>query len=87
MTKHEWCSRNLAWNDWAMMAHETLKVILELPCLRNELVLFGTLNWQFTVEVLVFKSVTKLQSLKVELDSLQWNAGFVVPILKVLKEI
>jgi adenylyltransferase/sulfurtransferase len=32
----------------AMMAHETLKVILELPCLRNELVLFGTLNWQFT---------------------------------------
>jgi adenylyltransferase/sulfurtransferase len=23
-----------------MMAHETLKVILELPCLRNELVLF-----------------------------------------------
>jgi adenylyltransferase/sulfurtransferase len=35
------------------MMHETLKVILELPCLRNELVLFGTLNWQFTVEVLV----------------------------------
>jgi adenylyltransferase/sulfurtransferase len=34
-----------------MMAHETLKVILELPCLRNELVLFSTLNWQFTVEV------------------------------------
>ncbi|MFT5252961.1 MAG: molybdopterin/thiamine biosynthesis adenylyltransferase [Flavobacteriales bacterium] len=31
-----------------MMAHETLKVILELPCLRNELVLFSTLNWQFT---------------------------------------
>jgi adenylyltransferase/sulfurtransferase len=31
-----------------MMAHETLKVILELNCLRNELVLFNTSNWQFT---------------------------------------
>jgi adenylyltransferase/sulfurtransferase len=31
-----------------MMAHETLKLILELNCLRNELVLFNTLNWQFT---------------------------------------
>lgn len=31
-----------------MMAHETLKVILELPTLKNELVLFNTLNWGFT---------------------------------------
>ncbi|MCC9072924.1 HesA/MoeB/ThiF family protein [Flavobacterium sp. F-65] len=30
-----------------MMAHETLKLILELPTLRNELVLFNTLNWSF----------------------------------------
>jgi len=31
-----------------MMAHETLKLIMELPALRNELVLFNTLNWGFT---------------------------------------
>jgi len=31
-----------------MMAHETLKVILDLPALKNELVLFNTLNWSFT---------------------------------------
>lgn len=31
-----------------MMAHETLKIILELPTLKNELVLFSTLNWSFT---------------------------------------
>lgn len=31
-----------------MMAHETLKLILELPTLKNELVLFNTLNWNFT---------------------------------------
>lgn len=31
-----------------MMAHETLKLILDLPTLRNELVLFNTLNWSFT---------------------------------------
>ena len=31
-----------------MMAHETLKLIMELPTLRNELVLFNTLNWGFT---------------------------------------
>ena len=31
-----------------MMAHETLKLILELPTLQNELVLFNTLNWGFT---------------------------------------
>jgi molybdopterin/thiamine biosynthesis adenylyltransferase len=31
-----------------MMAHETLKLILELPTLKNELVLFNTLNWSFT---------------------------------------
>lgn len=31
-----------------MMAHETLKLILELPSLNNELVLFNTLNWGFT---------------------------------------
>lgn len=31
-----------------MMAHETLKLILKLPTLRNELVLFDTLNWGFT---------------------------------------
>ncbi|WP_291287295.1 HesA/MoeB/ThiF family protein [Flavobacterium sp.] len=30
-----------------MMAHETLKLILELPTLNNELVLFNTLNWNF----------------------------------------
>ncbi|OCB76891.1 HesA/MoeB/ThiF family protein [Flavobacterium crassostreae] len=30
-----------------MMAHETLKLILDLPCLNNELVLFKTLDWQF----------------------------------------
>ncbi|CAA9195005.1 Sulfur carrier protein adenylyltransferase [Flavobacterium bizetiae] len=31
-----------------MMAHETLKLILDLPTLKNELVLFNTLNWNFT---------------------------------------
>jgi len=31
-----------------MMAHETLKLILELPTLKNELMLFNTLNWSFT---------------------------------------
>jgi molybdopterin/thiamine biosynthesis adenylyltransferase len=31
-----------------MMAHETLKLILDLPTLRNQLVLFDTINWQFT---------------------------------------
>ncbi|MET0946073.1 MAG: HesA/MoeB/ThiF family protein [Flavobacterium sp.] len=31
-----------------MMAHETLKLILELPTLKNELVLFNTLDWEFT---------------------------------------
>lgn len=30
-----------------MMAHETLKLILELPTLKNELILFNTLNWSF----------------------------------------
>lgn len=31
-----------------MMAHETLKLVLELPSLKNELVLFNTLDWSFT---------------------------------------
>ncbi|MFV8368463.1 HesA/MoeB/ThiF family protein [Flavobacterium sp. LB2R40] len=31
-----------------MMAHETLKLILELPTLENELVLYNTLDWSFT---------------------------------------
>lgn len=31
-----------------MMAHETLKLILDLSTLENELVLFSTLNWSFT---------------------------------------
>ena len=31
-----------------MMAHETLKLIMGLPTLENELVLFNTLNWSFT---------------------------------------
>jgi len=31
-----------------IMAHETLKLILELPTLKNELILFNTLNWSFT---------------------------------------
>jgi adenylyltransferase/sulfurtransferase len=31
-----------------MMAHETLKLIIGLPSLRNELVLFKTLDWSFT---------------------------------------
>lgn len=31
-----------------MMAHETLKLILELPTLKNELVIFNTLNYSFT---------------------------------------
>lgn len=30
-----------------MMAHETLKLIMDLPILKNELVLFNTLNWSF----------------------------------------
>jgi len=30
-----------------MMAHETLKLIMDLPALENELVLFSTLNWSF----------------------------------------
>jgi len=31
-----------------MMGHETLKLIIGLPTLQNELVLFNTLSWQFT---------------------------------------
>lgn len=31
-----------------MMAHETLKLILELPTLKNELILFNTIDWNFT---------------------------------------
>lgn len=31
-----------------MMAHETLKLILELPSLKNEIIIFNTLNWNFT---------------------------------------
>lgn len=31
-----------------MMAHETLKLIMDLPTLENELLLFSTLNWSFT---------------------------------------
>ncbi|WPR71839.1 HesA/MoeB/ThiF family protein [Flavobacterium sp. NG2] len=31
-----------------MMAHETLKLIIGLPSLRNELILYSTLNWSFT---------------------------------------
>ncbi|MEO4006826.1 HesA/MoeB/ThiF family protein [Flavobacterium sp. CAU 1735] len=31
-----------------MMAHETLKLIIGLPTLQNELILFNTLSWQFT---------------------------------------
>jgi molybdopterin/thiamine biosynthesis adenylyltransferase len=31
-----------------MMAHETLKLIMNLPTLKNELVLFNTLEWGFT---------------------------------------
>lgn len=30
-----------------MMAHETLKVITDLPCLTNELIIFNTLEWRF----------------------------------------
>ncbi|WP_426095082.1 HesA/MoeB/ThiF family protein [Flavobacterium sp. DSR2-3-3] len=30
-----------------MMAHETLKLIMDLPTLKNELVLFNTLDWSF----------------------------------------
>lgn len=30
-----------------MMAHETLKLIMDLPTLTNELVVFNTLNWSF----------------------------------------
>jgi molybdopterin-synthase adenylyltransferase len=30
-----------------MMAHETLKLILDLPTLENELILFNTLDWNF----------------------------------------
>lgn len=30
-----------------MMAHETLKLIMDLPILENELVLFNTLNWSY----------------------------------------
>jgi adenylyltransferase/sulfurtransferase len=30
-----------------MMAHETLKLILNLPTLKNEFVLFNTLDWNF----------------------------------------
>ena len=31
-----------------MMAHETLKLILELPTLKNEIIIFNTLKWNFT---------------------------------------
>ncbi|WP_445455844.1 HesA/MoeB/ThiF family protein [Flavobacterium sp. HNIBRBA15423] len=30
-----------------MMAHETLKIITNLPCLTNELLIFNTLEWNF----------------------------------------
>jgi len=30
-----------------MMAHETLKLIMDLPTLKNELVLFSTMDWSF----------------------------------------
>jgi len=30
-----------------MMAHETLKLIMDLPTLKNELVLFNTLDWNY----------------------------------------
>ena len=30
-----------------MMAHETLKMITDLPCLTNEIVVFNTLEWNF----------------------------------------
>ena len=30
-----------------MMAHETLKLIMDLPTLKNELILFNTLDWSF----------------------------------------
>lgn len=30
-----------------MMAHETLKIITDLPCLTNELIIFNTLEWSF----------------------------------------
>jgi molybdopterin-synthase adenylyltransferase len=30
-----------------MMAHETLKIITNLPCLSNELIIFNTLEWNF----------------------------------------
>lgn len=30
-----------------MMAHETLKIITNLPCLTNELIIFNTLEWNF----------------------------------------
>ncbi|MBC7748759.1 MAG: HesA/MoeB/ThiF family protein [Methylotenera sp.] len=30
-----------------MMAHETLKLIMDLPTLENELILFSTLDWSF----------------------------------------
>ena len=30
-----------------MMAHETLKIIMDLPTLKNELVLYNTLDWSF----------------------------------------
>lgn len=31
-----------------MMAHETFKLIMDLPTLKNELILFNTLSWNFT---------------------------------------
>ena len=31
-----------------MMGHETLKLILDLPILENELIVFNTLHWNFT---------------------------------------
>ena len=31
-----------------MMAHETLKLIVGLPTLENELIVYNTINWSFT---------------------------------------
>ncbi|MES2813029.1 MAG: HesA/MoeB/ThiF family protein [Bacteroidota bacterium] len=31
-----------------MMAHETIKLIMDLPTLENELIIFNTLHWNFT---------------------------------------
>jgi adenylyltransferase/sulfurtransferase len=44
----EWRAGHLPGMIGTMMAHETLKLIMVYSTLKNELVLYHTLDWSFT---------------------------------------